>query len=133
MDDFKFFDTILPWEQRVNIPQIWNKADLIKLQMQADFGPHSVDIIDVDDAVVSTVSYQNLLPNLNNPDLKLWQVDIDLSALPDGTYTLRRRSGSVTPFFVESRPISICVNHQQALLLDYSDTRSNKGVIFWDD
>jgi hypothetical protein len=131
IDDFEFFDSIPEWEEQKNYYQPWEKTDLIKLQLQADFGPHNVNVLDTEGNIITTVTFQQIIPNEDNPDLYLYQLDIDLSALESGAYRLQMVSGIDDPLTLESNLIDVCDSHEHTISLDYTNYQYHEGVI-WD-
>jgi hypothetical protein len=131
LDDYEFFDTIQTWEEHRDYYQPWESADLIKLYLEADFGPHNVNILDTDGNTVTTISFQQVKRNQDNPDLWIWRLDIDVSALPHGGYRLQLVSGIDDPLILQTNVLSICDFHANTLVLDYRNSQYHQGV-FWD-
>jgi hypothetical protein len=131
LDDFEFFDSILPWQEQLDYYQPWESADLIKLYLEADFGPHNVSILDLEGSVVTTVSFQPVKQDEDNPDLWIYRLDIDISALPHGGYRLQLASGIDEPLILETNVLSICEIQENTLVLDYRNTQYHEGI-FWD-
>jgi hypothetical protein len=131
IDDFEFFDTIQPWQEQRDYYQPWDKSRLIKLYLEADFGPHNVNIIDLDGNIITTVQFEQVKQNEDNPDLYLYQLDVDISALESGGYRLQLVSGIDDPLTVQTNKLSICDSHANTLVLDYQNSQYHEGV-FWD-
>jgi hypothetical protein len=129
IDDFEFYDTIPEWQDRNEYYQPWEKTDLIKLQLQSDFGPHQINIIDENDHTVSSVSFQQVAQNEDNPDLYIYECEIDISAL-EGVYRFQLQSGIDEPLYLISNQQNICESHQHSVLLSYRNYKFHEGVVF---
>lgn len=130
IDDFVFFDTIDRWEDHTPYYQPWESADLIRLQLQADFGPHNINLYNEQGVIVTTVAFQQARQNVDNPNLYIYEVEIDLSALPQGGYQLELVSGIDNPLKLVSDWLSICQTHRETISLEYSNTQYHEGVFF---
>jgi hypothetical protein len=129
IDDFEFFDSIPEWSEQVDYIQPWEKTDKIRLQFQADFGPWNFVIKDLDGNVINTIAIGSL-PNLNNPDLNLYQQEIDLSPYDDGGYRFFLQGGVGTPLILQSNKQEICTQHKHSILFDVKNYEYHEGVVF---
>lgn len=132
-EDFQFYDTIVPWEQHFDYVQPWRSDIPIKLQLQADFGPHTINVLDEWDQIITSVQYDQFVPYAQDPNLHLYLISLNVSSLPEGVYTLQRISGIDEPLITVSNKIKICSNHAYTLVLDYQDESVfHEGTFFQD-
>src|SRR5205823_180958 len=111
IDDFEFFDTIEDWQEHKDYLQPWKPTDHIHLQLMADFGPHSVKVMNIYGQAILTVNFTLVLTNPDQPTLKVYELDLDLSSIPTGTYRLQMESGTDVKLILQSNRIDVCTSH----------------------
>ena len=128
-DYVPFENTIEDWEQHMCFYQPFQTSDLIHLQVQSNYAPLQVKIIDKQGKVYNTIALTQQLQNVLEPDMYIYQASIDISALTDGIYFLKFEAGA-TPFILISEPLYIKQTHLNTLLLEYHNNRLFGDVIF---
>jgi hypothetical protein len=129
--DWAFEDTILPWEEPVCWKQFWQTSDTIHLQLQSTYTPISIQVRDADTgAVVNTIPYSVIIPNADNPDLRILECDIDLSVYPEGNYYLRRLFGSPVVLAQRSNIFELSEIHENTVLLEAKHYKEREDAIF---
>lgn len=131
-DEWYFSNTILPWEENVGFIHLWQTTDLIKMQLQCDYGPINLQLIDEEtNVVVDTVPFIQIMPNANNPALFIYEITVDLSIYdPDKCYYLKITFGSPIILTLRSEVINLKANQPDTLLLVYSHRKFFADVIF---
>lgn len=130
IDDFEFFDSVEPWEERKDYYQPWNKGRHIYLQFLSDFGPHNIIVKDLKGTVIDTISADQIAQSEDNPGLWIYQVDIDTSLYDVGQYRLFHEAGIDDKLILQSNIQDICTRHKHSLLLEYYNYRYHEGVVF---
>lgn len=88
--DWQFKDTIRYFEQMVDWYQPWQKNDPIRLQLLSEVGPIKMTMIDYSTGE-PVDSGQNLVQKQQSfffPGLFIYELDLDLSVYPSGTYQM---------------------------------------------
>lgn len=134
MDDFFYFETIKPWQQRRHYYQLFQTNDRIYLQFQSEMTPITIKLIDADERVYITVVMEALAYDFDNPDLFLYEGSIGLGVAP-GLYFLKAECGEIDsegnfPLTLLSEPIDIAIEHKHSLFLQYSHDEYYNDIAF---
>lgn len=131
MDDWQFSDTILPWEEITDWCQPWMTSDTIKLQLQSTYGPVNLKMYRVDDDVlIDTIPFVNIISNFNNTDLRIYEVDVDLSTYDEGCYYFQITFGSPVALTLRTNNIELSEIIENTLLLEYKHPSFREDMIF---
>lgn len=131
MDDWYFSDTILPWQQATRFELPWQTSDLIQMQIQCNYGPINLQVFrDSDDIVIDTIPFQQIRANYNDPTLFIYEIDVDMSIYDEGCYYFKITFGSPVVLTLKSENIKLSENHENTLLLSYSNYRMYADMIF---
>lgn len=129
MDDHRFVDTILDYEQPVIYKQAWLLSDAIRDQIKTNYGPVTVKLFRCDGSQIYSAPYDTRQQDADNPGTYIRQTDIDLSVFQTGDYYLQTNIGS-GPFVLISEPFKIATEVKNSLLLEYSHFEKFGGVYF---
>lgn len=133
-DDFFFMETRLPWQQRKQFLQPWQKSDSIRLQFQSNMGPLKLSVIDVDGRVYSSANLSQLQQNIDEPGMYIFQSDTALGAFDEGVYFMRLDCGAavdgVFPLTLISEPLIILAIQKDTLYLGYRHRHYHGDVAF---
>jgi hypothetical protein len=135
MDDFSYVKTIPDWYQFREFGQPWQLTDKIRFQFQSSFIDNMLSLCDQDGDIIYTEALDSIRVSDDDPNLKLYQVDWDISNKPEGIYFLRLGcSGSPIigggNIFLVSEPLNFLAKHKNSLLLEYSHYQFKDDVIF---
>lgn len=135
MDDWRFSETILPWEQKVCWNQPWLYQDSIRQQLMSDVGPIRLRLMDKDDRVWYDGEFAQKQKVISWPDMYLYENDLALSVVTKpGRYYLRMDIGDdesetqVSEFLYISENIEN--GKEKTLLLEYRHKSYYGDVIF---
>lgn len=129
-DNWYFSDTILPWEQRVDWHQPWQLSDVLHLQLHCNFGPVNLKLYTEDGTLVDTIAFSQVMVNFNDPDLYIYEVDVDMSGYPEGCYYFTITFGSPVTFTMQSEKILLSENLENTLQIEYSHPSFHEDLIF---
>jgi hypothetical protein len=135
MDDFFYYETIRPWQQRRQYYQPWMNTDRISLQFQSNLDPVKVSLIDVDERVYNSTTFSQLLYSFDDPTMFLYEGGIDLNPYGAGLYFVKVECGVIDsdgnfPLTLISEPIEIASVHKDSLLLEYSHYEFYNDIVF---
>jgi hypothetical protein len=130
MDDYQFTDQLLPWQEKVKYKQKWQTSDSFPLQMESDFDPLQIDVMDFTDNVVLSFNAQLQLPNKYITGLYVYQFTISWASIPPGCYYLRLSNGNLSELHMFSEPIQVADVHPNTILLQYKNSRYLGDVVF---
>jgi hypothetical protein len=128
--DWYFSDTILPWEQSVSWKQPWQTSDTIHLQLQSTYGPVTLIMYRTDGDVVDTIPFTQVIASANNPDLRIYEVHVDMSVYEAGCYYFKITFGSPVVLTLRSETIELSEIHENSLLLEAKHYRFREDMIF---
>jgi hypothetical protein len=133
MNDWRFSDTILPWEERVDFNLPFNLADLISLQLQSNVGPVNLELYTCHGDLVDTIGFGTLQQNENDPTMYLREVDVALAGYDPGVYYFKIKFG-ISPVILSliSENIILSERNENTLLLEYSHEPFLGDMIFAD-
>ncbi len=123
-------DTILPWEQQVKWHQPWQKSDVLHLQLHSNYGPIVLKLYTEAGILTDTISFNQGLPNHNDPTLFIWEVDVDMGGYAEGCYYFTISFGSPVVLTFQSEKIVLSENIENTLLLEYSHPSFREDMIF---
>lgn len=130
-DDFPFSQQLLPWQEPKFYVQKWEKVDVFKLQIETDFEPVQLHIVDSRGISVDII---NFVKKLNNKyDTTKWarEAIIDMSALPDGCYGFDIYVAGQSTAYLFSEPFHLKEKWENTLLFEYSSSDMyHQGVLF---
>lgn len=130
MDDYRFSEQILPWQEPTVYSQKWQTSDTIYLQMESTFDPLQLDLIDSDGNVVTSLSAQLQLPNKYITGAYVYQFTLSLASIAPGCYYLRLSNGNLSELHMISEPIQVAITHENTVLIQYKNTRYLGDVVF---
>lgn len=130
-DDWYFSDTILPWQQKVHWCQPWQRSDNLKLQIQSNVAPVNLLLFNYEGGLVDTIPFNQVLQNENDPDMFVYQVDVDMSGYPETSYYFQMRFGSdPVAITLQSENINLSEKIENTILLEYSNPTFRGDMIF---
>lgn len=129
-DNWYFSDTILAWEQKVNWHQPWQLVDLLHLQLFTNVGPVTLKLYNEDGTLRDTIPFDQLVPNFNEPDLYIYEVDVDMSGYEEGCYYFTIGFGSPVQLTLQSENIVLSEKIENTLHLEYSHPTFREDMIF---
>lgn len=131
MDDYRFAEQRKSWEEAKSYAQKWQTSDTIYLQMESNFDPLIIDIIDSDGNETGiSFSAQLQLPNKYIPGLYVYQFAISLAAVPPGCYFPRLSNGNLEELHMITEPIIVKEDHEDTVLIQYRNSRYHGDVVF---
>lgn len=131
MDDWRFPDTIKPWEQPAYYCQPWVYSDSIRQQVQSDVGPLRLRLYDYTGKVWFDDNFLQMQASLNMPDMFIYQSDLALSVVTvPGLYYLRLDIGSPVGSTWISDDLYIAPGIDDTLLFEFTNSRFYCDTIF---
>lgn len=131
MDDYPFEDQIYPWQEPTRYAQKWQNSDTIPLQMESNFDPLQIDVLDINgDEIGISFSAQLQIPNKYIAGMYVYQFALSMAAIPEGCYFLRLSNGNINELHMISEPISVQQKHENTVLHQYKNTRYFGDVVF---
>lgn len=130
MDDWYFSDTILPWQERLNFCQPWQRNDLIQMQLQCNYGPVNLQLFNSDGLLIDTVAFQQIMANENDPTLFIYELALSMAVYPVGCYYFKMTFGSPVVLTLKSETFILSEKHENSLLLNYSHYRMYGDLVF---
>ena len=129
-DQWSFSDTILPWQQRVNWHQPWQLSDILHLQLFCNYGPISLKLYTEAGVLVDTIAFNQVMVNFNDPDMYIYEVDVDMSGYTEGCHYFTIEVGSPVVLTLVSEKIQLLENIEATLQLEYSHPSFREDMIF---
>lgn len=130
-DDWKFGETIKPWEQPAYFCQPWVFTDSIRQQVQSDVGPLRLRLFDYNGKVWFDDNFQQKQASLNMPNMYMYESDLALSVLTvPGVYYLQLDIGSPVGSTWLSDDLYIAGTIEDTLLAEYTNTRFYGDTVF---
>lgn len=130
MDDYRYADTILPWQERVLYAQKWQTSDTIPLQMESTFSPLQLDTINQYGQVVNSLVANQVIPNKYIPGAFVYQFSHSWQAYEPGYYIQRLTNGNINQLNMVSEPQCIAVKHPNTVYIQYRNSRFHGDVVF---
>lgn len=130
MDDYQYNETIPAWMEPMLYEQKYQKSDNPPIQVEANFEPLQVDIINKYGNVISSVGASLQLPNQYIPGTFAYQFQMAFGSLPEGDYILRMTTGNLNELHLVSNPICLREKHEGTVLLEYTNSRFHLDVVF---
>lgn len=127
MDDYPFYETILPWQQKTRFYQHWQTSDTIHQQVTSAIGPVTLKVLDEDGNLVQAENFTQVLENAYAPGTFIYQNSLPLSSFPEGIYFLQLVVGDLT---LQSEPLIILDKIETSLLVQYKHYEYFSGVEF---
>lgn len=129
-EDYDFRDTILPWEQYTGFCQPWQLNDTIALQLQTNVGPVNFILKDwKTDLVIDTIQFDQLLQNVADPELYIYECSIPLDIYEPGNYYVVLQFGGGI-FEVRTGMLEFAELHENTLLFEYKHYEFREDLIF---
>jgi hypothetical protein len=134
MDDFFYYETIKPWQQRKSYYQPWMNVDTISLQFQSELNPVKISLIDIDERVYHSVNMTMGAYVFDNPNLHIYEISLPLTSYDPGLYFLKIEAGPLTdgayPVTLISEPLEIAAVHKHTVLLEYQHYEYYNDIAF---
>lgn len=132
-DNWYFSDTILPWEQQVDWHQPWQRSDNLHLQLHSNYGPINLKLYTEAGALVDTIQFSQIMVNFNDPEMYIYEVDVDMSGYDEGCYYFTITFGNPVALTFQSEKIILSDSLESTLLLEYSHPSFREDMIFETD
>ena len=129
-DNWYFSDTILPWEQRVDWHQPWQLSDVLHLQIHSNYGPINLKLYTEAGDLVDTIAFTQIMPNFNEPDMFIYEVDVDMDGYDEGCYYFTIAFGSPVVLTMQSENIMLSEKLEPTLQIEYSHPSFREDMIF---
>ena len=117
------------WEQKYYV-QKWQTTDAIRLQFISNYSPLQIDIVDCNEVVITSVVMTKKAADENNAGYFIYEADISMTAIPEGSYYLQFAAGADT---YRSEPINVKTKHEGTVYIEYKHSSYRMGVIFETD
>lgn len=130
LDDFRYADQIQPWETKADYLQKFTTADIIRLQLHANYSPIQVTVFDCDGIAKLSFTASSVLRNKYQTDMFVYDVAINLSTLDAGQYEVQIEAGSPVQKTLISEPIEILESPEGTILIEYSNDTFKDDVIY---
>lgn len=121
-DEYSYLETIEAWEQYQPFCQPWQTTDSIKIQVQSNYAPLSIQVINSRGRVFDTISLSQIAQNELEPGMFIYECTISLTGYEDGQYFLKMLCGSGPLQTLISEPLFIAESHENSILLQYKST-----------
>ena len=131
-DDYAAADRLVPWQEMLLRPQVWQNTDRIRLQFISSFDPVVVELLTTDNRVIVSLPTLIGLPNKFMAGFYSFEADLSLATVPDGCYRLRLKLGSGPNMkTLESPLFRVSVDTiPDTLLLEYWNDTTHADVMF---
>lgn len=129
-ENFHYRETIPYYLSADDYYQPWQKNDIIYLQLMANYGPHSVEIINNKGYLVTSIAFAPVATSLDSGGLLTYRASIALNTLPEGVYKLQLKSGDPLTITTESDWFCLKELHQGSILFTYKHSENDFGVAF---
>jgi hypothetical protein len=130
-DDWYFSDTILPWQQKVHWCQPWQLSDNLKLQLQSTISPVNLLLFNYEGGLVDTIPFNQMQQSENDPELFIYQIDVDMSGYPQTSYYFQIQFGSnPVVLTLQSENINLSEKIENTILLEYTNPTFIGEMIF---
>lgn len=130
IDNRSFVDTILSFEQQVFWPQMWQKSDTIKLQVQSTYSPIVIKQCRCNGEVVATTSMTQVRQNEYDPTLFIYEKALPQNLFEEGMYYLQMEVGSGGDVVLVSEQFKLSEKIENSLLIEYFHREFKDGVFF---
>lgn len=135
MDDYFYFETLQPWQEKKRYFQPWQNSDTISLQFLSRLDPMKISLIDIDERIYYSTNMTQGVADADDPTLYIYESATDLSSFDEGLYFLRIEcgapdSGGNYALTLISEPIDIAEIHKNSLLFEYYHRVSTGDIIF---
>jgi hypothetical protein len=121
-DEFPFLETIEAWEQYQPFCQTFQTTDSIKIQVQSNYAPLTIQVINSRGRVFDTIILDQIAQNELEPGMFIYECEIPLTDYEDGQYFLKMLCGSGPLQTLISEPLFIAESHENSILLQYKST-----------
>jgi hypothetical protein len=128
-DEHPYFDTIDEHQYHQTYCQSWQTSDIIKLQLTSNFAPLTVSLIDSDGRKYYETNMQQVQSG-PFPDTAIYEINVSLSTIEEGTYWLQIACGSPVSLTLISEPLYIRETHETSVLLEYKHYQFKDDLIF---
>lgn len=119
-DDKWACEQIRSWERRTYYDQKWVKTDITPLQIESTIAPNDMIIYDKAGNQVKTLEWSVVFSAIN---YKLYQLNFDISDLPDGRYWIYQRVTLLSfDYAVISEPIYSKTSWPNTMLFRYKNS-----------
>jgi hypothetical protein len=129
-DSVPYLETIEAWEQYQPFCQPFQTTDAIHIQVQSDYAPLKIEIINSRGRIFETNTLNQVAQNELEPTMFVYETSFDLAAYEEGQYFLRMQCGNPVSQTLISEPIFIREVHENSILLEYTNPRFYADWIF---
>lgn len=130
LDDYRFEDQIQPWESGTRYLQKFTTADIIRLQLHANYSPIQVTVFDCNEIPQLSFSVSSVLRNKYDANMFVYEVGINLSTLDAGEYEIIIEAGSPVQKTLVSEPIEVLDSPDGTVLIEYTNETFKDDVIY---
>lgn len=131
-DDALFVDQKGKWQGSATYSNPWQTNDAITIQMKANLAPIVVDLLDEYGQSALQVTANAITTSLIGQDYDVYEANIPLNTVPVGCYQLLITCGNPNnePILAISEPLCVQTEHENTVLIEYTNSSNKDGVIF---
>jgi hypothetical protein len=131
MADWYFENTIQLWQQSVTWHQPFQLSDTIKLQLQSNVAPINLKMYNDKDQLIDTIAFSSIMPNYNDPNMYIWQVDVALDGYDEGCYYFTIDFGiDPAQMTLKSHMIMLRETFSDTVFIEYNHRTFREDMIF---
>lgn len=130
LDDYPFREQIEPWQERTKYPQKWQTSDTIPLQVESDFSPLQLDVINRYGNVVTSLVADQIIANKYIPGAYVYEWTLSLAAFEEGCYQFRITNGNLNELNMLSDVQDVRVLQPNTKYIQYRNSQFLGDVIF---
>jgi hypothetical protein len=128
MEDYRYAETIQPWEYPVPYYQKVQTTDVTNLQFLSNFSQIQFEVIDEDGNVhLAPSNATQKLQNKYMPGHYAYEISLSWDDFDEGCYYIRLTLGETVMI---SEPILLKEVHENTVYLEYTNSRYHQSVIF---
>lgn len=129
-NDQKEWTTDTPYYQK------WQTSDILPLQIESNYDPIQIDLIDADNNIIATEIFANVLSNSQQPGFYVFEAKFSFATIPEGCYFFKLSAGTaiapatVRPVVMISELQEVKILHQNTVFMQYKNSRFLNDIIF---
>jgi hypothetical protein len=130
MHDYPFEQNQFPWLDPLTYRQKWQTSDTIYVQVESNFEPLQLDLINRYGNVVLSLVANLQMPNKYMEGVHVYEFALSLASVEEGCYHLRLTTGNLNELNMISEPMEVRDVHEGTILMQYRNSRYHGDVIF---
>ncbi|WP_430900457.1 MULTISPECIES: hypothetical protein [unclassified Paraflavitalea] len=129
-EDYHYRDTLPYYVASDDYCQIWQKNDIINVQIRANYGPHNLELQNYKGTKITEFVLNPVTTSMDGLGMNTYEASIALNTFDAGIYRFVLKSGSPLVTVLETDYFNLKDLHEGSILFEVTHNENDFGFVF---